>query len=75
VPVAPMLATLGSPPAAGAGFAFELKWDGSARVREFLQVVAQEPARKVPVVRTSVDEFAPATVRGGGGRDGARRLW
>jgi hypothetical protein len=45
VPAAPMLATLGGPPTVGAGFAFELKWDGSKRVRGFLRVVVQEPAR------------------------------
>jgi bifunctional non-homologous end joining protein LigD len=67
VPVAPMLATLGSPPAAGAGFAFELKWDGArtiavARGGE-LQLFSRNQR---PIARSYPERVAdlPALVRG-----------
>ncbi|WP_175280195.1 hypothetical protein [Prescottella equi] len=43
-PPAPMLATLGEPPA-GEGWAFEMKWDGNARVRGFQSVRHHKLAR------------------------------
>jgi hypothetical protein len=39
-----MLATLGTLPS-GSGWAYEMKWDESTRVRGFLMVFSLEPVR------------------------------